>query len=209
PGPQALGRPQRPPRWLRLTLPPRLFRRGRRRAPPRPLRQAHQRLLPGQLAFQPLVLLARRGEVRFGVRPPTPPPRLARIDQAADAPFLQLIVARQRDAQCLGGLRRCPRPGPHLPQHRRQPLRLPAPLGGAVPRPHDGPPSAGPAPASLTSPTTPASRISASPASNGDSPGPGGSSDPSSKATLTTPWGVTGAGRTSADSVAGRTRSIS
>src|SRR5262249_59131543 len=139
-----------------------------------PRRERHQPVVRAQLALRPLVLLARRGEARFGARPPTPPPRLARIDQAADAPFLQLIVARQRDAQCLGGLRRCPRPGQHVQQHRRQPLRLPAPLGGAVPPPHDGPPSPGPAPPPLTSPPPPASPLSCPPPSHRHPPGPPG-----------------------------------
>src|SRR5262249_13741078 len=72
----------------------------------RPLRQPHQRLVPGQLLLQPLVLLLQRMQFRLCVRLPAPRPRLAGQRQPGHAAVFELVVPRQRHPQDLGRLRR-------------------------------------------------------------------------------------------------------
>jgi hypothetical protein len=101
--------------------------RGRRRCQAEAaLGQAHQGLLAGQLALEAFVLPAQGGQFPLGTGGPTSGPGLATGDQTVQGPRLDLEVARQTDAEGLGGLGRRPRPGEDLEDRRRQALGLAA-----------------------------------------------------------------------------------
>src|SRR5439155_12341502 len=91
------GRLQRP----RLRPPPPLLgavlgRRWRRRQADAPLRQPHQRLLPGQLALEPLLLAAQLLHFALGVVSRSARLRGAGSHQTTQGPRLHLVVTRHR-----------------------------------------------------------------------------------------------------------------
>src|SRR5438552_2685883 len=219
-----LQRPRgRPPPPLLAAV---LGRRWRRRQADAPLRQPHQRLLPGQLTLEPLLLAAQLLHFALGVVSRSARLRGAGSHQTTQGPRLHLVVTRHRDVQGAGRLRRRPRPGQHFQNRRRQALHLAAVLlaqGGAaravatlrpgrrtsrgrlfLRRVHTSPPSS--AAVSGTSRTSRSvsqdrSRLllpaESERRSSADSPGAGGSSLPSSTRLATTPAGHSGSGKAS------------